>query len=212
MRTMIHEWRETKAMKMKQISACLCAMVLFGCSRAPLDVRDYISWVEDAANGIRVEETIGDYSFLLQYKPHEYISLMEHRKGEISARELNETVAEIQDLQYYNFRIGSNSGKALLSSGIQAENEYYSRLNYFVSHAQHDIYLVEAQDTLPCSLYLFERNYGLAGHNNIVLGFKRSYRASDKLFVYEDQVLGTGPVKLKIEKESLANIPPLKTN
>ena len=163
-------------------------------------------------NGLKKIETIGDYEFTIQYKPVDYVALVEGRNLNVSQEDLDQKAEELADFQYYNFRIKTNVATELLASNITEEDEYYGRLNYFVGHAQDDLQLYEGNDTIPCSLYLFERNYGLAPYNDIVIGFKSSNTTDDKTIVFNDRVLGVGPVKFKIKSNDLANIPNLKTN
>jgi hypothetical protein len=68
---------------------------------------------------------------------------------------------------------------------------------------------VEAGDTLPCLLYHYERNYGIAPFNNIVMTFPNSKTQSGtnyKLFIFEDNILGLGTIKFKLEKEFLKKL------
>jgi len=187
-------------------------LALIGCGTGSLEPKEYMGWIENIENGLKKTEKIGDYEFSLQYKPIEYVALVESRDVNIEEETLKSKVAELKDFQYYNLKIMALGAAELLSANIVEEDEYYGRLNYFVTYAQEDIQLIEANDTLPCSLYLFERNYGLANHNNIVLGFKSNNKDADKTVIFNDQVLGTGPVRFKINKEDLLEIPSLKTN
>ncbi len=191
----------------------IALLVLLGaCSAGSLEPTAYRSWVENAANGLKKVQTIGDYEFSLQYKPVDYVALVESRNPNITKQQVQQKQEELKDFQYYNLRIKTNVGTELLASNITQEDEYYGRLNYFVTYAQDDIQLYQGKDTIACGLYLFERNYGLAPYNNIVIGFKSNDTQTEKTIVFNDRVLGTGPVKFKIRKEDLANIPQLKTN
>lgn len=190
-------------------------LLLFSCSRDKLTPGEYIHWVTDKSNGLLTETAIGSYTFFLQYKPLDYVSLQE-RKGENLVKDsLEKTKKELEDLQYYTFKIRSADNNEVMAVQTENDPEYYSRLEYFMGVMQDDIVLVEGKDTLPCLLFHFERNYGLSPDNSFVLAFekqKAQKNSSDRTLVFNDQVLGTGPVHLTIKGKSIDNIPELKLN
>src|SRR5690606_10624522 len=116
-------------------------------------------------------------------------------------------IKEIKDFQYYTLKIESLKGTEMMRTNIASEHEYSQRLQYFSDLVQYDLSLEENNDTLTCQLFHFERNYGVAPYNNIVLGFPKPTQESTKTLVFNDQILGIGKIKLKIEKENIDNIP-----
>ncbi len=184
---------------------------LAACQKRSLTPMEYVSWVNKEDNGCLVKKEIGQFEFALQYKPIEYVVLMEEKDEHLKKQVLEKRMTELKGMQYYTLKITSKEGKEFLKTGISSEEEYYGRLQYFVSAMQDDLALIEGKDTLPCLLYHFERNYGLAPYNNIVLGFKTGNegKAEDKTLIYEDQVLGLGPVRLTINGKDISNTPNL---
>src|SRR5688572_28263835 len=170
----------------------------------PLPAKDFISWVESEDNGLLVKKEIGDYRFLLQYKPHEYLVMQNEDKLEFSDSEMRTLKNEIKDMQYYTFRmeaIGTNND--VLKHNIIENDEYYARLEYFAMKMQNDVCLVEKGDTLDCLLFHYERAYGIDPRSTFVLGFPVSSAHSDKTFVYNDKTLGCGPVKMTIRQQDI---------
>jgi hypothetical protein len=179
------------------------------CSQGVLSPISYAKWVSDSDNGLNTKKKIGHYEFSLQYKPLDYVVLLEEGV-KVPLDKLESRKKELEGMQYFTFRITSLTEDDMLRTDQQDENEYYQRLEYFVSSAQDDISLIDGGDTLPCAIYHFERNYGLAPFNNIVLGFEKSGKnAGDKTLVYNDNALGAGPVLLTIKGNAVKQIPQL---
>jgi hypothetical protein len=186
------------------------------------NISEYMFWIEDKDNGVRVEKTIGKINFSAQYKPYEYMAIMELKNAALTEEKIKETAAAYEGLQYFTFKItATDEQKELLKVGVQSEQEYFSRLEYFSFEMQKDFRLIEGKDTLPCGLYHFERVYGLAPYATVVLGFplkkeeqdsegKKNYE--DKTLGYTDKVFGTGNVYMTIKGENLNQMPELVIN
>lgn len=189
-------------------------VVLGSCSKSRLVPGEYVNWVKNPENGLVASKKMGAFEFSLLYKPVEYIALMEARGHSVSKEDVNKRKQELDGMQYYTLKIATTKDNEIMKTGITSEYEYYQRLEYFISPAQDDISIVEGKDTLPCQLYHFERNYGVAPYSTIVLGFPKSGETgekNDKLFIYNDRVLGTGPVMLAIRQSDIDNVPELIT-
>ena len=196
--------------------ATILSVVLFfeNCKKDELSPVEYAAWVENESNGLKVKKNISDYEFTLLYKPLDYVVVREMKSEELKKKLLDERKKELEGMQYYTLKIKSNTSNDLMKTGISSEDEYYQRLEYFMSPAQDDISLIDGRDTLPCLLYHFERNYGLAPFNNIVLGFAKTEdkkEQKDKTLIYDDQVLGTGKIQITIKGNDIEQLPLLKT-
>lgn len=186
-----------------------CAMVV-----SEATAGEYVEWVEAPGNGLHASRTAGGYVFDVQYKPAEYVVLREQLLMPASEAEMKDETAQLADMQYFTFRISREDSKDLLQDDVATSEDYSSRLVYFTGAMQHDLSLVQNGDTLPCMLFHFERTFGVDARSTFLLGFPQTGNetASDKTFVFEDHELGTGPVLVTIEKESIKNIPLLKLN
>lgn len=188
------------------------SMMLFSCAQKELSVKDYLAWVNNPENGLKVSKEIKDYKIELFYKPAEYIAINEQKTTEIDTALFYQRIKEIKDFQYYTLKIESLKGTEMMRTNIASEHEYSQRLQYFSDLVQYDLSLEENNDTLTCQLFHFERNYGVAPYNNIVLGFPKPTQENAKTLVFNDQMLGIGKIKLKIEKENIDNIPNIILN
>ena len=189
-----------------------------GCAGGPDELApgEYVSWIECAENGLRPSKTINGYTFDLLYKPCEYVVMRENLYIPSSAEEMMKETEAIGDMQYFTLRISKEGNMDLLSDDAGTMDVFSSRLMYFTNLMQYDISLVENGDTLPCSLFHFERTYAVDPHSTFLLGFPKSTTVSDgslsKTFVFKDRELGTGPIILAIEQENIERIPSLKLN
>lgn len=190
----------------------LLVCLLTACSGSQsLEQGTYVQHVKNPENGLVKTKKLSDFDFELTYRPHEYIALTEAVNGLT-----NETLAskkeELDDLHYLALKIKGNGTGGLLETNATSENDYNLRLYYYSSEAQLDMHLIQEKDTMPCVLYHFERNYQLAPYNTIVMGFEpQQYDLSKSLeFVYNDRVLGLGPVRMAIDGNDLNQIPQLK--
>jgi len=201
---------------MNKITYILFLMLLsmfFSCSSDELEVKDYLAYVKNPDNGLKVSKDLNEYQFELQYKPVEFIAINEQRTIHVDTAIYKQRVEELNGLQYYTLKIQALAGKEMMRTGITSEQEYSNRLQYFSDIAQYDMRLIDGNDTLTCVLFHFERNYGVAPYNNIVLGFpKTAGEVEDRTFTFSEQVLGVGKVNLKVAKQDINNIPKVKLN
>lgn len=188
---------------------------LTGCKAlSQLSALDFVAWVENPDNGLRESKTLDGICFDLQYKPAEYVVLRENLVIPGSAAEMNNETSLLSDMQYFTLRISREDGRDLLQDEPNGMDQFSARLVYFSGAMQHDIKLIDGNDTLPCQLFHFERTFGVDTRSTFLVGFqsRSTDELNDKTFVFEDHELGVGPVMITIEKESIQNIPLLKLN
>lgn len=178
-----------------------------GCKQETLTPSSYVSWVRDSDNGLHVTRTIGDFEFEIQYTPPEYIVLQSERDRFIDNERMKTESERYSGTEQYVFKIHRADGQDILDDGDP--EGYATRLEYFVSYAESDIWLIRGNDTLPCAQYTYERTYGLNPDLTVVVGFESDSSGSenDRTFLFDDHVLGIGPVKLNIEKTAFQQLP-----
>lgn len=188
-----------------------CFVLTVACSKDEMKPSDLIHWVEDSENGLVQRQEFENYFFEAKYKPVDYVVSMEGRTDNLTEDEYLNLKSELEGLQYVDLTIGplKSQGNAL-SGGIENEDEYFERLDYFVTYANQDIFLVQGQDTLLPKLYHFERTYGLAPKNTLLLGFDTGKEDTDRNIIIDDQILGVGRVKFLFENEHIKSTPTLK--
>ena len=174
----------------------------------PLNAKDYIAWVQDYDNGLRVIREANNFVFDLQYQPTEYVWL-QRNKGEINKGGVRDDKSAIDELQYYTLTIGVKDNLAdFVDYAVQSINEKQEKLYYFSYDFQQDIKLDENGKTLPCILFHFERTLDLKPTRTFVLGFKNMDKtATEARLIIDSDWLGSIPVKMKVSKD---NIPTLR--
>lgn len=186
---------------------------------------EYVKWIENNDNGIKVAKKIGDFTYAALFKPYEYVALTELKKDSINKKNVQQKINECDGLQYFTFRISAeNQKEELLKVNLNSEQDYYSRIEYFSFKMQNDLKLIDGKDTLDCALFHFERVFGLAPYATFVLGFpltreemkitesgkKNSYK--NKTLLFEDRTFGAGNIYMTIKQENLNRIPELIIN
>ena len=185
--------------------------LLVSCTKSTLLPSDLIRWVENEENGLVQRQEFEHYFFEAKYKPIDYVVAIEGRTDQLSEKKYGQLKSELEGLQYVDMNIGPLKQKGnALSAGLSSEEEYFERLDYFVTYAQQDIFMVQGQDTLYPKLYHFERNYGLAPKNTLLLGFEQVQQSGDRTVYIDDQILGVGRIKFLFEEEQINSTPTLK--
>jgi len=195
------------------ISIAFTFMFLISCSKEEMQPSDLIRWVENSENGFIQRQEFEHYFFEAKYKPTDYVISIEGRTDHLSEEKYAELKGELEGLQYVDLTIGplTTQGNAL-SGGIENQDEYFERLDYFVTYANQDIFMVQGKDTLMPKLYHFERNYGLAPKNTLLLGFDQGEKGKDRNVYIDDQILGVGRVKFLFKNKTIQSTPTLKRN
>jgi hypothetical protein len=199
-------------MKRIPIILLIFSCIFYGCVQQQLRPKEYMTWVKNENNGLRVTKQIDDNTFVLQYKPCEFEALLHTMNENITHRQLDSTMKPLQSLQYFTFCIKRLDKKDPAAAAGTDEADYNNRLNYLMFEMQADFKLIDGKDTLPCAFYHYERNYDLSPENNMLLGFelpKEQNVISDKTIIYSDQLLGTGTIQLTIKAEDIKRIPTL---
>jgi hypothetical protein len=185
--------------------------VVTACSKTPslLNDKEYVNWMDSDQNKTCMVKEIGDFEFTILYKPIDYVIALENRGKNYSNDSILKRKKELEGFQYYTFKIKSLKDNEFIRTGILSENEYYERLEYFVSTAQDNMMILEGKDTIPCAMYHFERNYGISPYSKMVLSFEErdSLNMNDKIFIYNDKKLGVGKIAIKINASDIKDLP-----
>lgn len=169
---------------------------------------EYINWVESNKAIISNEKQIGELNFGLLLKPLDYVILNDLDTLSYDSYMLHKN--KYDGMQYYVFTIGLKSEQGdLLKSGLASIPNYSQLVEYLAFHIEHDLKLIDGDTELECSMFHFERTYGLRPYVNFMLAFPRQPQSSysTKTLVYDDKIFNTGIVKLSITSDALECIP-----
>jgi hypothetical protein len=170
---------------------------------------EYVQWIRDEKNGLKIRKQEGIYMYELQYQPVEYLVILQERSEEITASTLKKEMEKRGDLQYFTFKMSSTKGKGILSDeDLVIENKDI----YLLSGLQQDIMLVEDQDTLKCVMLHFEASNNLVPYDQCVLAFEEPRNPkADITFLYRTEKYTGGWVEISVKRENINKISKLKT-
>jgi hypothetical protein len=180
---------------------------------------EYVQWISDMHNGLRVEKKMDNVSFYVQYEPANYVVANIYKDAYLKTSVLNSEKKKYSDLQYYSIQICSlipNSD--ILSLKLKNKDDYYTRENYYSYDFEKDVFLVDGEDTLGCCLFNYAPNYGISPHIDFLVAFKKNKDESEsdkilnsKRIIIYDKIMGYGVLWFEISKRDINNIPDIIT-
>lgn len=192
---------------------CVFAISCCSCRRV-LDKQEYVRYIKDEQNGLSKQISVGEWVYMFQYKPIEYILLLEN--NEKASAEENKRREMLNGSVWFNisFKRASNDVSPL-RYGIGSPDEYEQRLMYFLNNAHKEIKLIYGSgDTLSQIGYLFENNFNLTPHETMVVGFDlpgdQQYPTEDMQLCFNDRTFNNGILKVVYKKADVKQVPELK--
>jgi len=171
---------------------------------------ELMKYVINEENGLTKTRDFENFGFKATYKPTNFVIAKEGKTDELSKVKYDKLKKELGELQYIDLSIKSLSTRGnALSGSIDNQEDYYERLDYFVTYMQYDISLVDNTDTLSPVLFHFERNYGLTPYSTIILAFEKGKSKGDRTLMINDQVLGIGRVNFYFKETDILAVPKL---
>lgn len=198
-----------------RIKLMLIAILCFAqhsCNKT-LTPAEYIHYVESETNGLKRTIAIGQWNFIFQYRPHEYIILFEQGRN-LNAKKVQERLRELRGTIWFNIRIQrTDHSVSPLRYNLTSRQEYQDRLKYFLNYASNDISLKYGKEKLPLAAYHFETNYNLTPQETFVVGFRmreEKLPSSDMQISIHDKIFKNGIIKATVMKKDIVNIPKVK--
>ncbi len=177
----------------------LSVLLITSCVKK-LNSEEYTSFVSNPDNGLRKDQVFGDFELSALYEPYQYVVANDRDFA---------TKEEYERYEHFQFRIKLNKGgNILLYKETQIQNEV-TRINHFGFSAQTDFKIFTDNDTVPCKLVHYSRNYNLSPTIDLSLVFDAIPKDTDWQLVYEDQQFGLGRMKFLFKQENLENLPEL---
>jgi hypothetical protein len=177
----------------------------------------YAKFIKSPKSGLRQVMDAGPVLFEVQYKPLEYVCLLQNNSVDISSKQLKQLEKEFSGLLYFNFSIvGKDAGDPLQGNELDSV-EFNQRVKYLSFNATKDFWLLSGNDTFKCVMCHFERNYGLGSRDDLVLAFepqstKPTRDDKSVTFCFRDKIFNTGIQTFIFSENTLHSIPKVKTN
>lgn len=188
--------------------------LFISCSTHDLRPADYVRYVENPSNGLKIKEEVNNVSYSLQYEPINYCVMLEEMSFSIPKEVFETEYNRFKGLEHYVFRIEKSSMDSLVSKMDDTAKYKKGITEYFDFAIQKDIKLVKGSDTIPCSICQRDANTGISQYYTFSLGFYdgNGYASSeqpDRTFVYHNKILHTGNIYLRVKGKDIKHIPDL---
>ncbi len=161
------------------------------------------------------ETKLKDVNFKLSYIPAEAMALRELGDlSQASQASFDTLVKSYEGVLFFDMAISiDHFNEEMIHYGIVTNDEasFENRVAYYAFGMQKDINLISGKDTIPCTVYHYERNYGVSPQNHFMLGFRASH-VKELVLVYDNQLLATGPVKFALKEQDLTYHPKITIN
>ena len=170
---------------------------------------DIKKFIENEKKINSFEKKIKDVNFKLKYITNEQMALQQVSDiSQINQVQFDSIVRNYDSLLVFNLQIEiDNFDDELLKYklGGDLDASYAQRVDYYSFKMQKDINIVLAdKDTIPCTMYHFERNYGISPKNNFMIGFKLSH-FKKAVLVYDNNLLQTGIIKFELNEDKITH-------
>lgn len=179
-------------------------------------IRDAEKFVDAEKEKNTYEKKIKEVNFRLRYISHEQMALRDLDDLSTATQASFDSLAKgYEDFLFFNLEIEIDHFSEEMVHYMPNANvtsQFEERTAYYSFGMQKDICIVLAEkDTIPCTVYHYERNYGVSPKNNFMLGF-RSGAIKNAVLIYDNTYLTTGPVKFALNEQDLLNHPKIKIN
>lgn len=197
--------------KIGKILMLISITILIGCGGEGLSPKKYYAEITDPDNGYLIIKEFPEIRFKVQYKPLDFVVLQEYKRNVPNMEEMISLRNEFKGMHYFTLSIEPIGHQAdLLKLGNTDRQEYEEKLNYYAFQANQDLTLYTDNDTLPCHLYHFERDYGIKPGINMVFAFENiTNEFEDIRLVFHDRVFGNGILQYIFKEQIMRNQPEL---
>lgn len=194
-------------------------LLVISCNIHTVRPAEYVNYIEDPKNGLKVEKKVNGITYTLQYQPVNYCVMMEERSFSILQETFQNEYNRFKGLEHYVFRIDKVSMDSLVDKLGDTSKYRKAATEYFDFWIQKDIKIIKGRDTIPCSICQRDANTGISQYYTFSLGFydktepipaEAQDKQVDRVFIFSNDKLHTGNVALRIKGEDLKRIPTLK--
>lgn len=182
-------------------------------SETSLSPGEYVQWFKGNHNHLQKSQNVNGVKYTLSYRTPEFLALMQQQNENITKSELDSAMQDFSDLVQFRLQIEvPGSGQEFLKYNLTSESDYESRVNYYAFEMQKDIFLkTEKGDSIPCSIYHFERSYGASPSSVFLIAFAGVNTNEKMEITVFDREIGKEKIRFVFDPKELKNIPQLKT-
>lgn len=189
----------------------LCTMS--SCKQA-FTPKEYVKWFEKEADLFSRTVIISDYRYTCKLIPWQYKLAKEIEQGVTMQQDADIRRKELDGMYYVDINIDllNKTSGGVMENDVLSPEDFNARLYYISYRIKDDIFLVSENERRPCSLYLFERNFGLKSSVDISTAFIKNEKDESITIELDPQVFRTGIINFEYDKSMFNSIPEVKFN
>ncbi len=171
----------------------------------------YQNCISKEAVHLKKTDENGKIKMEMMYLTPEYsalMSLQEEKPEKESWDTLVKSYAGITQFKLSVSAIGFNDEFIKLDK--PEPSVYEERVKYYSFAMQQDIFAVNGNDTISCSIYHFERSYGVSPISTFLLGFEKLPVGNDIRIIIKEKVFSDKELQFDFSSAELKNVPQLK--
>lgn len=185
--------------------------LLGSCTPKRLSQSALQQYVADESNGLMKSEQVKGLEVKIAYRPTDLLIAQEVGDRTPSVVELAQLEKRYGEAQYFILSFSRDNHEVLNPQEFGQYSELVQTLSFRMG--QYVQLVSSRQDTLELSDFAFERTYGMAGSNSLLLAFstKQLQLDWDWLQVNLSELgLGVGDLRFRFERKDLENVPRLE--
>ncbi len=211
---------------LNKIILTLSLLLIFVVSSCTLNTtnyspREYVQWINDPDNGMISEFKSENYTYSLQYRPVPFLVLLEANSPELSFKMFDSISDEISGFQQFMLHVSSNDNtQNWQEKSLRNFEGPDQQIRYFSFSMQNDFKLIQGVDTINCSMFHFERDYGIRPYGTFLIGFEcevanksvsnTSLNGASLKIIYKDSSFDNEEIEFNFSSNNINKIPTLK--
>ncbi|QNR23209.1 hypothetical protein [Croceimicrobium hydrocarbonivorans] len=173
-------------------------------SLEPIELRD---WYYENQADFSQKKNFNGFQVELVHKPIEVKALESISRHRFNLKEFENNLASLKDMLFLELRFSASGTKDFLDFGIESEEEYNKRLQYFMAYPAEDIFIRTDSSKIPVASYHFERSDNLKPYQSVLLAFDFSNSSLDVYGLkgelhFNETVLGTGGIMFPLQPQN----------
>jgi hypothetical protein len=158
-------------------------------------------YVDDIENVFTYRKTIEEFSYFIKFKPLDYI-ISKELDDSISQIAYQKRKNEISDFDYFTLVISIQKfNDEPLRYKLNEPSEYYEKLTYLMNEVGKDLKYFNGNDTVDCSIFHFERTFGVSPYLTLNLAFEKSNSKKDRVLIFDDHLFNNGRIIFTMPNE-----------
>jgi len=165
-----------------------------------LNPREFIQWVEDEHNGLRIKQNTPDASYVVQYEPAVYKALKASPTTNPAREQLNKQQEQYAGFHHFLLKVKPNGHPP-------------DKISKFLAYRLKDhIRFIRGRDTLSRTvMYHLEGSGSVTPYYRILIAYPRKDHSGDLQLLINRNKMDPRQVKFTFSSADLTNIPEIKT-